>query len=129
MQVLTETEALQVQLEGINIAAHYGGSAKLNYETRICAGWAETQCSTAALEEHCPVGRVDVVLRSPGRREIVEAKKWRGWKHALGQVLAYSFYYKGFDKSLLLIGRPADHERRIVEDICKHYEVKVYWHD
>ena len=42
---------------------------------------------TAYCEEHVRSGYIDVVTRT----ELIEVKRARQWKHALGQVLAYHF--------------------------------------
>ena len=52
-------------------------------------------------EVETPVGRIDVLTDS----EIIEVKTARGWKSALGQVLAYSDYYPNHNKRVHLFGK------------------------
>lgn len=54
------------------------------------------------------VGRIDLLLNLDGVNYMVEAKNWRGWKSALGQIIAYNASYNGGDHcysmALALIG-------------------------
>lgn len=52
------------------------------------------------VEVHTPVGFIDFLLPTA----IVEVKEVNRWKHAVGQVLAYSIYYPGRTKIIHLYG-------------------------
>ena len=104
---------------------------KLSYETEICKQWAEMKRAEGykvLLEITCPVGRTDVILTRGYEKTVVEAKKAKRWKHALGQVLCYSYYYTGYKLALLLIGRLTEKQERICEAICKQFDVDVIWY-
>ena len=79
------------------------------------------------LEVCCPIGRIDILTET----EVIEVKHYHssnGLKHALGQVLAYSYYYPKHKKRLALIGKPIKQmELKEVEQICQHYEVTLQW--
>ena len=50
------------------------------------------------IEVHTPVGFIDLLLP----KAIIEIKRLENWKHALGQVLAYSAYYPNHAKVIHL---------------------------
>jgi len=77
------------------------------------------QDTNAEIEVNTPVGRVDLLL--PGA--IVEVKTVAGWKDALGQVLAYSWYYPGRNKVIHLIGNMDHPDLTEPIRICNHYGV------
>lgn len=50
------------------------------------------------LEVDTPCGKIDIVTNT----EIIEVKKYKLWKHALGQILVYGYYYPDKNKRIHL---------------------------
>jgi hypothetical protein len=79
-------------------------------------------------EVKCPVGRIDILTDT----QIIECKHYgsiNNFKHALGQVMAYSFYHQSKTKVLALIGKPRIQEQCVAEEVAKFYNVEVWWLD
>jgi hypothetical protein len=76
----------------------------------------ETEVST-------PVGSIDLVTST----EIIEIKNVNEWKSALGQVLAYGYFFQAHRKRVYLFGKTNVIPIRHVEDICQQYGVAVTW--
>lgn len=72
----------------------------------------------------CPAGVVDILCET----SLVEIKEWRNWKAALGQTLAYAFFYPNRMLHIHFFGElPPDEYRIMVITICTHYRIKVTW--
>lgn len=65
------------------------------------------------------VGRIDVLTKT----EVIEVKRVKDWKSALGQVLAYSSLYPNHGKRIHLFGKskPSDE----VTQVCSQMDVLV----
>ncbi|WP_155294516.1 MULTISPECIES: hypothetical protein [Burkholderia] len=77
---------------------------------------------TAQAEVHTRVGYVDLLLPTA----VIEVKSFVKWKHALGQVLAYSSYYPDRRKVIHLY-IPGAHRPELVEQlkICTEFNVDI----
>ena len=75
------------------------------------------------MEVETPVGFIDVLTPTM----IIEVKEASKWKHAIGQILAYSAYYPDKEKCIYLFG-PLD-RKHVVDFICKQHGIKVMVHD
>lgn len=73
-------------------------------------------------EVHTPVGYIDLLLPTA----VVEVKDFVKWKHALGQVLAYSSYYPGRRKIIHLY-IPSSQSPELSEQlkICTGFNVDI----
>jgi hypothetical protein len=73
-------------------------------------------------EVYTPVGFVDLLLPSA----VVEIKSFIRWKHALGQVLAYSTYYPDYAKIIHLYVR-GDQNPKLEHPlrICSQFNVHI----
>lgn len=78
----------------------------------VCQHEAEIEVST-------PVGRIDLLLSNA----VVEVKRASGWKEALGQVQAYSYYYPEKAKVIHLLGEIDHPELTEHVRICNSYGV------
>lgn len=67
----------------------------------------------ARLEVRTPVGIVDLV--SDDYEMIAEIKNIRNWKHAIGQVLVYQYYFKDKCPMVILFGEADDSYRDMVK--------------
>jgi hypothetical protein len=67
---------------------------------RLACEWMAKHFN-GCLEFNTPVGRIDVLSEST----VYEVKQARNWKHALGQVLAYSHYFPDRQKTIVLVGK------------------------
>lgn len=95
------TEELQAALDPIvkNEQAALDLAVRDNLERRVCE-WLALQ-EDGILEFATPVGRVDVLTEST----VYEVKQAHNWKHALGQVVAYGYYFPKRRKSVVLVGK------------------------
>jgi hypothetical protein len=74
------------------------------------------------VEVRTPVGFIDLLFPT----SIMEVKSFKKWKHALGQVLAYSAYYP--DRSKIIHLYVSDHETPNLNgllQICQQFGVNV----
>ncbi|HDR9493844.1 hypothetical protein [Burkholderia stabilis] len=73
-------------------------------------------------EVHTPVGYVDLLLPTA----VIEVKSFVKWKHALGQVLAYSSYYRDRRKIIHLYV-PGPQRPKLIEQlkICAEFNVSI----
>jgi hypothetical protein len=72
------------------------------------------------IEVQTPVGLIDILCSEA----IIEVKRARNWKQALGQVLAYSNYYPSHSRVLHLFGRESDATKlSLAASVCQHYGV------
>jgi len=62
-----------------------------------------------------PAGRVDVLTSE----YVIEVKEANNWKHAIGQILVYSFYYPNHKPMLYLFGDDLVNYRLIAQEHCK----------
>jgi hypothetical protein len=69
-------------------------------------------------EVKTPVGYIDLLTST----EIIEIKAYACWKHALGQVYAYSTYYPSLKRRLHLFGGEPNIE---LEKICESLDIRV----
>lgn len=75
-----------------------------------------------ALEVYTPVGKVDC----ESVNEIIEIKQFKYWKHALGQVLAYSAFKKNKMPRIHLFGKQTKYcNFDFIREICNKLTVKV----
>lgn len=130
---LTTAELLQighpVQQIRLKLAGYLTdrlGVAK-SKESELSERWANQQVErwgNYTTEVRVSTGRIDLVF--PQERLIIEAKFVKGWKGAMGQVLAYREVYRpGFRAGLLLLGKSPDHA--LIEQICGKFQVAVYF--
>jgi hypothetical protein len=78
---------------------------------------------SAAVEVATPAGFIDVLSDTA----VYEIKHYRGWKSALGQVLAYSYYYPTKTRKLFLYGESESDDREMISTICARHWVQVEW--
>ncbi|NJL55469.1 hypothetical protein HC928_09970 [bacterium] len=70
-------------------------------------------------------GRIDILTSS----EIIEVKQVKSWRGALGQIIAYGYFYPRHQKRIHLFGDMTGIDRRAVENICKEQGVAVSWEE
>ena len=68
-------------------------------------------------------GHIDVLTSS----QIIEVKSANSWKHALGQILVYSFYYPSHKKRIHLFGETQESFLELVREHCSRFDVEVTW--
>jgi hypothetical protein len=61
------------------------------------------------------------------RGEIIEVKRVKNWKAALGQVLAYGYFYPSHQKRIHLFGKAHSVSVKHISSICQQYRVRVTW--
>lgn len=77
------------------------------------------------VEIKTPVGTIDVLCE----KDIYEVKHVRKWKHALGQVLAYGYFYPLKSKNIYLFGESSTETREQIIAICQQYKVSAKFTD
>lgn len=71
----------------------------------------------------CPAGEIDIFV--PGV-DLIEIKKWSDWKHALGQILAYSFFYPKMGRKIHFFGKsPSTELKLVIMAVLTHYGVQI----
>ena len=68
-------------------------------------------------------GNIDVLTFD----EIIEVKDVSMWKHALGQVLVYGYYYPSHKKRIHLYGETQESFLKMIESHCERFRVRVTW--
>jgi hypothetical protein len=72
-------------------------------------------------EVETPNGFIDILTTD----KIIEIKECTNWKHALGQILAYSDDYPNHKKIIYLFDVPDDYCIDNVKRTCKKYDVTI----
>lgn len=77
-------------------------------------------------EVYCPVGYADVVTSS----EVIEVKYFRRWKHALGQVIAYSAFHVDKQRRVHLFAENSEAAAlakviAVAEPICSNSHIRI----
>lgn len=67
-------------------------------------------------------GKIDLLTED----SIIEVKRYKSWKHALGQLLVYSIDYPNHKKMLYLYGsaKPRKSSWELICDACSKFGVK-----
>ena len=113
------------------VTAALSKAKPINGELEVTSKWAaKFYPGIHQLEVPCAAGRVDILV--PSQSLIIEAKVAKEWKHAVGQVLVYRECFKmkrGGDwaVALLLIGRPSDHDKYLITNVCNPLSIVVHW--
>jgi hypothetical protein len=74
-------------------------------------------------EVETPSGRIDVLTPT----ELIEVKKIKDWKEALGQVIVYGDYYPSHQKRIHLYGETQEAFLFLVRKHCTKRRVTVTW--
>lgn len=70
------------------------------------------------VEQKTPVGRIDLLTEY----EIIEIKEIDNWKHALGQIIAYSMFYPLKQKRIHLFGKSTIN-KNLITTICNKLNI------
>lgn len=69
-----------------------------------------------------PAGIIDILTND----EIIEIKNWKGWHHAIGQLMVYSYYYPKHMKRIHFFGEfPSQDKMIVIKTICTHHRIKI----
>lgn len=90
-------------------------------ENAIARGFKEV--FNARIEVRTPAGVVDLV--SDDYQMIAEIKRVANWKHALGQILVYSYYFPGKTPFIILFGEADDKYMDMVREHASRLLVAV----
>ena len=77
------------------------------------------QILNGQLEIKTLCGRIDILTES----EIIEVKKFELWKTAIGQILAYSYFYPDKQKRIHLFDVPKNTNIELIKNIFKKYDI------
>lgn len=79
----------------------------------------------AMIEVPTPSGSIDVLSKN----EVIEVKHYRAWKNAIGQVIAYRFYYPSHKKRVHLFAQKEDKMAskyvQLATPVCSAYGIDV----
>jgi hypothetical protein len=73
------------------------------------------------VEVKTPVGFIDVLTDT----KIIEVKKYHHWKHALGQIECYGYFYPNKQKWIYLFDTDDTISSELINKICKSKDVFV----
>jgi hypothetical protein len=73
------------------------------------------------LEVATPVGKIDILTD----KLLIEIKKAKDWKAAIGQLLMYGHYYPKHQKLLYLFGLPKSFDLELVSYLCSDFNIDV----
>lgn len=76
-------------------------------------------------EKKTLVGRIDGL--NVKEKRIVELKFVSGWKSALGQIIAYGYFYQTFQKEIWLLEdkKISNKDKDLIREICGSFSVLV----
>lgn len=66
-------------------------------------------------------GRIDILTPS----EVIEVKQVRRYKHAIGQVTSYSYYYPQHTRRIHLYGKVSPKQRQLIVNECGAVSISV----
>ena len=75
-------------------------------------------------EVETPVGNIDLLTKS----ELIEIKSFDNWKHALGQLIAYSTFYPNKEKCMYLFDS-SNKSVHNIKKICKANDIRLVIYD
>lgn len=90
-------------------------------ETSLCKRLAEELGGEN--EARTPIGWIDVLTNT----ELIEVKRVRKWKWALGQILVYGLYHPDLQKRIHLFGKIKESKLQMIKDHCSKFDVVVTW--
>lgn len=70
-------------------------------------------------------GRIDILTPS----EVIEVKQVRRYKHAMGQVASYNYYYPRHTQRIHLYGRVSSKQRKLIIQECARVQILVTFAD
>ncbi len=66
-------------------------------------------------------GRIDILTPS----EVIEVKQVRRYKHAMGQVTSYGYYYPQHIRRIHLYGKVSSKQRQLIIQECRNAQITV----
>lgn len=75
------------------------------------------------VEVKTPVGRIDLLTDT----QLIEIKRASDWKNAMGQVMAYGYYYPSHQKRIHLFAPSPTEDQDLIESVCSTYGIIVTW--
>lgn len=66
-------------------------------------------------------GYVDIITDD----EIIEVKRMKRWKQAIGQIMVYGLHLDNYKKRIHLIDDLSNYNRWLIEDACRELDIKV----
>jgi hypothetical protein len=95
-----------------------------NQEEKKWQEWVASQ-ENGQMEVSTRCGRIDVL----SDLKIIEVKRAREWKHALGQLYAYSLEYPNHARVICLFDCSGDLDKDIIVSTCQTLDVEVQFLD
>lgn len=110
---------------------YYRSLAEINVDGNICT---EKVIQTKLVEQfrnegqhpkievETPNGKIDILTDD----YIIEIKKYNGYKHALGQLLAYAQEYPNHKKIIYLFDKPHNKDLTAIKNLFDNFAIEVY---
>ncbi|MEL6910244.1 MAG: hypothetical protein AAFO85_08555 [Cyanobacteria bacterium J06598_4] len=95
-------------------------SKKRQTEKVVCDRLAAT-ISSSKTEVVTDSGRIDILTPN----EVIEVKQVRRYKHAMGQVISYGYYYPRRTKRIHLYGQVSSKQRKLIIRECQASQIRV----
>ena len=81
--------------------------------------------SNSKTEVSTKSGRIDILTPA----EIIEVKQVKKYKHAIGQVISYGYYYPNHIKRIHLYGKMSLKQSKLIIKECHSSQIKVTFED
>lgn len=75
------------------------------------------------IEVETVAGKIDILTPT----QLIEVKRVKSWKDALGQVLAYGVFYPSHIKRIHLYGETQEAYLKMIKEVAEKYHVIVTW--
>ena len=72
-------------------------------------------------EVRTPMGRIDLLTET----QLIEIKKFRDWRNAIGQVLIYSEFYPSHEKVIYLYDREIPRQLELISSACLKHGIVI----
>lgn len=113
---------LNRQMRGCNACVYVGWQSIWgNAESRITQKLAREL--NGQMGVRTPAGNIDILTST----SVIEVKKFKDWKHAIGQVSAYSQYYPDHQKQIYLFDRETPSRLTEVQQECRKQGIEAYF--
>jgi hypothetical protein len=64
-------------------------------------------------EVNTPIGKIDILTNT----ELIEVKKFKSWKAAIGQIISYGYFYPNKNRRIHLFDT-GNNDLTIIKNIC-----------
>ncbi|MFN5513780.1 MAG: hypothetical protein ACK5CA_03280 [Cyanobacteriota bacterium] len=95
--------------------------SKTVYREKAIRDRLAAQLPGSRTEVSTPTGQIDILTAS----RVIEVKNVRHYKHAIGQVISYSYYYPKHERYIYLFGAVSAKQQSAIKKECSTAQVGV----